>query len=283
MSHVFLIVLALHVIVIGGALVFNWMRDNKKDDGQQQLAESSPSKTEETIGADNMSSEPVVETSPVKGDMASDKSVPTPEDLDAAEGGVSGGDFGEPAVASVKQQPTQAKNKSMDQAKQPVAAAVAAAPTKSVSHTVAKGDTLHKISKKYGVSVADLRASNAMKNDMIRLGQTLKIGVGSAVVAKAEPVPAKVEAAASSPKAAVPSKEGVYVVGKGDTLVRIAKKMGVTQQSLIQANQIKDPSRISIGTKLVIPKGEVSTGEAAQPPVENKSRKASNLAMAGSH
>lgn len=43
------------------------------------------------------------------------------------------------------------------------------------SHTVAKGDTLYSISKKYNVSVDDLKKNNTITDDAIAIGQTILI------------------------------------------------------------------------------------------------------------
>ncbi|HYO43144.1 MAG TPA: LysM domain-containing protein, partial [Candidatus Limnocylindrales bacterium] len=46
----------------------------------------------------------------------------------------------------------------------------------------------------------------------------------------------------------------VYVVAKGDTMSRIAKKFGVTVEELLAANpQIKNPDKIKIGDPITIP------------------------------
>ena len=50
-----------------------------------------------------------------------------------------------------------------------------AASRAAASYTVAKGDTLSTIAAKHGVSVADLRSWNHLKNDNIRLGQSLQV------------------------------------------------------------------------------------------------------------
>lgn len=44
-----------------------------------------------------------------------------------------------------------------------------------VKHKVVKGDTLSRISQKYGVSMAELKNTNNMTSDEVRLGQTLTI------------------------------------------------------------------------------------------------------------
>lgn len=45
----------------------------------------------------------------------------------------------------------------------------------SGSHTVRKGDTLWGLSRKYGKSVASIKAANNLKSDTIRVGQRLRI------------------------------------------------------------------------------------------------------------
>ena len=67
----------------------------------------------------------------------------------------------------------------------------------------------------------------------------------------------KSDKADSPPKTAKtetkPSKGGSYTMAKGDTLYRISAKFGVSVQSLMKANNVKDPAKIRDGTKLVIP------------------------------
>jgi len=45
----------------------------------------------------------------------------------------------------------------------------------------------------------------------------------------------------------------VYVVKKGDTLSKIAKKFNLTVAQLIAANKLKDPDKLSIGDEITIP------------------------------
>lgn len=46
---------------------------------------------------------------------------------------------------------------------------------KSIRYTVKKGDTLYKISRKYGTSVGALQRANGISGSLIRPGQALKV------------------------------------------------------------------------------------------------------------
>lgn len=59
--------------------------------------------------------------------------------------------------------------------KQAAGTSASKASSRASNHTVQKGDNLYRISKQYGVSVADLRAANGLKNDNLQIGQKLKI------------------------------------------------------------------------------------------------------------
>ena len=49
----------------------------------------------------------------------------------------------------------------------------------------------------------------------------------------------------------VKSKE--YIVQKGDTITKIAKKFQCNLQSLIDMNNIKNPNIIKVGQRIIIP------------------------------
>ena len=66
-------------------------------------------------------------------------------------------------------------------------------------------------------------------------------------LANAQPSPKKTEMPAS------PTDGDVYVVAKGDNPYNIAKKLHVSYNELIAINEIKDPTRVQIGQKLKIP------------------------------
>ncbi len=112
------------------------------------------------------------------------------------------------------------------------------------TYTVVSGDTLGKIAARTGTTVAELLRLNALTNpDVIAVGQKLKVPAGSSGS------PASV----GTPKPATGGQGKTYVVQKGDTLLSIARRYGLTVKQLQAANNIANPDRIAIGQKLVIP------------------------------
>jgi LysM repeat protein len=100
-----------------------------------------------------------------------------------------------------------------------------------------------------------------------------------APVANLRGAPAPAPAPAMATKAsAAPAASGSYTVAKGDTLSRIARKLKVSQQSLIAANNLKDPSKLSIGQKLVVP-AATSRAEGAPAKPASKSSPSSVAAV----
>jgi LysM repeat protein len=103
---------------------------------------------------------------------------------------------------------------------------------------------LGKIALRYGTTVAALLKLNGLSNpDVLAIGQKLKVpGTGGAA-----------PAAVGTPKPATGGQGRTYVVQKGDTLLSIARRYGLTTKQLQAANNITNPDKIFPGQKLVIP------------------------------
>ena len=69
----------------------------------------------------------------------------------------------------------------------------------------------------------------------------------------ATPLPAEPAATAAPAEAPAAAKPVSYVVVRGDSLSRIAKRFGVTQQALMAANGLKEADRLEAGASLTIP------------------------------
>ncbi len=141
------------------------------------------------------------------------------------------------------------------------------------TYKVEKGDTLYSISRKYQLTVAELRAANNLsENDVIKVGQKLKIPSAdiSAAAALATDNKATTSTGATL-SAATPTKD--YTVVKGDTLYSIAKKNGMTLAELMALNNLDNSSVIKVGQKLKIAVASSTSSTPAVPePVEGPAK-----------
>lgn len=99
-------------------------------------------------------------------------------------------------------------------------------------YTVRAGDTLTKIAARYHTDVWAIARANGITNlNRIHIGQVLCIPVSSTP----------------------PTCPIIYVVQRGDTLVKIANRFHVSVLGLRTANQIENINRIYVGQRLHIP------------------------------
>src|SRR5918999_1112310 len=133
------------------------------------------------------------------------------------------------------------------------AAVWAATPAaRAGTHTVAPGETLSAIARRYGTSVPALVNANRLPNPhLIVSGQRLRIP-GSTSAAE------------------------VHVVRRGETLSQIATRHGTTLEALARANDLSDVDLIVVGTKIKIPVGAsastTTAGSGIEVTLENEAR-----------
>ncbi|MFT5884284.1 MAG: membrane-bound lytic murein transglycosylase D [Arcticibacterium sp.] len=121
-------------------------------------------------------------------------------------------------------------------------------------HLVRQGETLYAISKKYGLSVSELRAINNMsKSDVLQYGQNLTVSIGStseepipSVVTKEPPAKEVVNRTVASDTRRSPA---THSVKKGETLFSISQQYEITVNQLKQMNGLSN-NTISIGQRL---------------------------------
>lgn len=145
----------------------------------------------------------------------------------------------------------------------PVKAPVVAVSTPAVSkkYAVAKGDTLSKIARKYGVTPKELADMNKLTaNTILKVGQKLTVpGKGQAIAAAQKESPAN-GAVSTAREASVASAAGgqTHVVKAGENPASIARQYGVSVTALMAVNHITDPRKVRINQKLVIPEAKAS-------------------------
>ena len=222
-SKVVLIVVALHVLVIGGIVVFEGCSRSKTSTPDMAANEPSDSMMP---GATN-------------GQVAS---IPNPQGPGAANS---------LAPNSVPGNETVAPTASVTP---PVSA------TAARTYVVKKGDSLWKISKLEGISVGELsRANSLTKTSTLKVGQKLTVPSMAKAektnVATASVVPTPADATTPSPTTAAITTDasgGSYTVKSGDSLWKIARLQNVSVAAIKQANNLSSDS-LKVGQKLHVP------------------------------
>lgn len=111
---------------------------------------------------------------------------------------------------------------------------ISVSPEVSDTYIVQKGDSLWSIANKFNMTVSELKNLNNLTNNLLSIGQVLKIKDSSS------------------------NGETTYTVQKGDSLWVIANKYGITTEELKSYNNLTS-NLLSIGQMLKIPQGKTST------------------------
>lgn len=106
-------------------------------------------------------------------------------------------------------------------------------------YKVKKGDTLSGIARNGKVKMSDIKRVR-----YVGIGNADNLDVGEVLLLP--------KAASAAPKPATPKKPKIHVVASGDTLGAIAKKYGVSVNSLATKNNIKNPNKIYPGQVIKI-------------------------------
>lgn len=142
--------------------------------------------------------------------------------------------------------------------------------TKTITHTVVKGDAPASIAEKYHVDLKDLLAWNKMtEKSIVLIGQKLIIQVPDDKPAAKKTTMAKLEPKTSQ-KAEEKSSAGTktasaklekpavsntaHVVMKGETASSIAQKYDVKVSDILTWNNVKNAATLQVGQKIIIKK-----------------------------
>ena len=135
-------------------------------------------------------------------------------------------------------------------------------PTNAKSHIVKKGETLTLIARQHGVSINSLVQNNGIKNpDIILTGQKLIVNP----IHKTSNLNPTTNPQTFSQQ----SQGNQYKVLEGDTINRIAKSHGISNETLIASNSGINPDQIQTGQIIKIPTDQPE----AVKETENKSNK----------
>ena len=110
-------------------------------------------------------------------------------------------------------------------------------------HRVTSGENLSSIAKEYRVTERELMAVNGLSNpNHVEVGQTLKLP-SNAVMAKPAFKPVAVKPIPGATE---------HTVAKGQTLTQVAKAYRIPVATLISINQITNPNKVEVGTRLYL-------------------------------
>ncbi|MBN1470885.1 MAG: LysM peptidoglycan-binding domain-containing protein [Syntrophaceae bacterium] len=119
----------------------------------------------------------------------------------------------------------------------------------AVHYKVKKGDTLSSISKKFDISISDIKKVNNLHQSKIKANQILKIGQkkrsSNSVAVK--------QANSSKRVASRKTNSSYYVVKKGDSLSKIAHKNNIPLKKLVALNHLNSRT-IRSGQKIILAK-----------------------------
>ncbi|MEM8559395.1 MAG: LysM peptidoglycan-binding domain-containing protein [Bacteroidota bacterium] len=124
------------------------------------------------------------------------------------------------------------------------------AQERPATHVVQRGETLFGIAQTYGIDLADLRAANALLNNQIQIGQTLRIpgptpppppSPPTSLLADAPPVPAVANDAGAL----------VHTIRPGETLYRLTVWYDVTLDQLRAWNGLTS-NTLLVGQEVVV-------------------------------
>jgi murein DD-endopeptidase MepM/ murein hydrolase activator NlpD len=137
-----------------------------------------------------------------------------------------------------------------------------------LTHTVSAGETLARIASAYEKTIADLMTLNGLTSaNLIYTGQVLTIEAGEpeddpepspTAVTDNQPTPIPAAPSSSAVRHSFsrygdPSENFVHIVKSGETLSAIELRYNQTINALAQANNLLNPSLLSIGQRLTVP------------------------------
>ncbi|MBM3857897.1 MAG: LysM peptidoglycan-binding domain-containing protein [Verrucomicrobia bacterium] len=238
LSHAFMVVLALHVIAVGGLFAFNKVKAGHSKVSQKLQNEVASG--QEAVMKEE--SQPLVPAPvhEVVTEVKKEVSLRNEQHLTSSEAVPAPAPLPTPAVARVKESPVAVVSTSPKK--------VTTSPSAPALSATQKAFLATKTASSTATAAPIANSSTAV---------TAVATMASSVVTTAEATPTASQAA---PLESVASTE--YTIVKGDNPYKLAKRFHVPYSELIKFNNITDPRKIQIGQKIRIPKrGAVKSEE----------------------
>lgn len=122
-------------------------------------------------------------------------------------------------------------------------------------YIVQGGDNLFRIALNNGYTLAEVVAANpGITPELIQPGD--EIVLPGCSVESSAPVQGQEPPTAAPQTDALTPEPLTHTVASGETLGAIARRYGVSQLQIVQANNLSDPNALSIGQELIIPVGQ---------------------------
>jgi len=130
--------------------------------------------------------------------------------------------------------------------------------------TVAPGDSVETIAKRYGVPASALmQANNIAAPATLHPGQHLVIPRHTATRLAAAAAPRPAAPTAAVPAANAAGNQNVHVVAAGDTLSKISHRYHKSINEIAKANNVEPTATLNVGDRLIIPGAQASAVKAA--------------------
>ena len=130
--------------------------------------------------------------------------------------------------------------------------------------TVAPGDSVETIAKRYGVPAsAIMQANNIAAPATLHPGQHLVIPRHTATRLAAAAAPRPAAPTAAVPAANAAGNQNVHVVAAGDTLSKISHRYHKSINEIAKANNVEPTATLNVGERLIIPGAQAPAVKAA--------------------
>ena len=131
-----------------------------------------------------------------------------------------------------------------------------------ITYTIEKGDCLYKISKKFNVTVNEIRVKNNMTSSRLRIGKEIVIPTKEELIREEKDITVKEEPVKRDTDGEAPLRNAdetsCHIVKKGDNLWSLSKKYSVPVNEIKEINNLKS-TKLKPGQKLLFQRPAMKT------------------------